>query len=120
MADRRPSIYDDNYYGEDLKNFNSKKLKLLDGLPVAHGGILLSNSKCHAIVYDAIIDFSGYMYISNHGGNGIQFNIDEAKSAWIDWGNQMIHVQAKTCVLELHFYEMKKEDFENLIITLEE
>ncbi len=120
MANRRPSIYDDKYYDEDLKNFSSKKLKLLDGLPIAFGGILLLDSKCHAIVYDAKIEFSGYMYVSGRGGDNIQFDIDEAQSAWIDWGNQKIFIQAKSCVLELHFYRMKKEDFDDLIITLEE
>ena len=122
MANRKPDLYDDNdrYYDDDLRNFKNKKLNLLDGLHVTTAGLLLlGGSKCHSKINEANIEFSGYMYINGRDNNYIQYDINEAKSAWIDWANQKIYIGSKTNVLELHFYRMKEEDFERLIIDLE-
>lgn len=119
MADRKPSYLDDNYYEDDLRNFKKNKLNLLDGLDVEFGALFSINAKSHAIIYKGFIDFSGYMYITRNDGSNIQFDVDQVKSAWIDWANKQLNITGKNNNLQLSFYRMKEDEFEQLIIDLE-
>ena len=111
--------YDDEYYGDDLKNFKKSKLNLLDGLKISFASLMVVNSKSHAIIYDGVIEFSGYMYVNGGNGSNIQFDINQVKSVWIDWANKQLNLHGKDTILQISFYEMNENEFEQLIVDLE-
>lgn len=119
MTERTPSYYDDEYYGDDLKNFKKSKLNLLDGLKISFASLMVVNSKSHAIIYDGVIEFSGYMYVNGGNGSNIQFDINQVKSVWIDWANKQLNLHGKDTILQISFYEMNENEFEQLIVDLE-